>query len=45
MPEPFHGVGAHFRDFHQLDDEEVRDLLHEADRPCDRASRNRTEGS
>lgn len=31
-PEPFHGVGAHFRDFHQLDDDEVRDLLQEADR-------------
>jgi predicted phosphoribosyltransferase len=31
-PRPFHGVGAHFRDFDQLDDDEVRALLQEADR-------------
>jgi putative phosphoribosyl transferase len=26
-PEPFHAIGLHYRDFHQLDDAEVRALL------------------
>ena len=29
-PEPFHAVGAHYRDFAQTGDEEVRRLLAEA---------------
>jgi len=27
MPEPFHAIGMHYRDFHQLEDGEVLDLL------------------
>ncbi len=27
QPEPFHAVGLHYRDFHQLDDDEVVDIL------------------
>jgi predicted phosphoribosyltransferase len=27
MPEPFGGVGAWYRDFRQIDDDEVRSLL------------------
>lgn len=32
QPEPLYGIGAHYRDFHQLDDAEMRRLLAEADR-------------
>ena len=32
-PEPFHAVGAHYEDFPQLSDEEVREILSEAPRP------------
>jgi len=31
-PQPLYGIGAHYRDFHQLGDDEVRRLLAEADR-------------
>ncbi len=31
-PQPLYGIGAHYRDFHQLEDDEVRRLLAEADR-------------
>jgi predicted phosphoribosyltransferase len=31
-PEPFHGVGVWYDDFGQISDEEVRDLLRQADR-------------
>lgn len=27
MPEPFHAIGLHYRDFHQVPDEEVIDLM------------------
>lgn len=32
MPEPFHAVGLHYADFTQTEDEEVTDLLKEAER-------------
>jgi putative phosphoribosyl transferase len=32
VPEPFHAIGAHYRDFTQLGDEDVVRLLAEADR-------------
>ena len=34
MPEPFYAVGAHYRDFAQLSDEEVIDLLAETGAPA-----------
>jgi putative phosphoribosyl transferase len=30
MPEPFHAIGIHYRDFHQLEDDEVLSILAEA---------------
>lgn len=40
MPEPFHAIGLHYRDFHQLEDEEVMRLLrtHHAGRPSGRSA-------
>jgi putative phosphoribosyl transferase len=32
QPDPFYAIGAFYRDFHQLDDQEVIDLLAAADR-------------
>jgi len=31
-PDPLYGIGAHYRDFHQLGDDEVCDLVAAADR-------------
>jgi len=31
-PDPLYGIGAHYRDFHQLDDDEVCDIVAAADR-------------
>ena len=40
-PQPFHAVGLHYRDFHQLDDEEVIALLAEARRDSDKLASDR----
>lgn len=38
MPEPFIAIGLHYSDFHQLSDEEVRNLLARADELLNKAS-------
>ena len=35
-PEPFHAVGAHYEEFHQVGDDEVLAALHAADRDIDK---------